>query len=119
MERQRILLVDDFRPIREGLAHYLTQRGHDVACAGSVEEARHRIAQGFSPDLVITDWRLGGREDGVDLVRQIQRFKPDVRAFMISAHPSDRVRRALGKLRINGILSKPFSLNQVSQVCHV
>jgi DNA-binding response OmpR family regulator len=61
-----ILIVDDHRVTRQGLAEVLGQAGYDVVTAGTFQEAR-RILREEPPDLLIADVRLGSF-NGLQLV---------------------------------------------------
>jgi DNA-binding response OmpR family regulator len=61
-----ILIVDDHRVTRLGLAEMLTQEGYTVVTAGTFPEAR-RILRESPPDLLIADVRLGSF-NGLQLV---------------------------------------------------
>ena len=61
-----ILIVDDHRVTRLGLAEMLGQAGYDVVTAGTFQEAR-RILTEAPPDLLIADVRLGSF-NGLQLV---------------------------------------------------
>jgi DNA-binding response OmpR family regulator len=61
-----ILIVDDHRVTRLGLAEMLTQAGYTVVTAGTFPEAR-RILRESPPDLLIADVRLGSF-NGLQLV---------------------------------------------------
>ena len=65
--RERILLVDDERNVRELLAHLLRDRGYNVSVAASAREAR---AIGGSWDLLITDVVMP-ETGGVELASQV------------------------------------------------
>jgi signal transduction histidine kinase/CheY-like chemotaxis protein len=69
--RGRLLVVDDDRAIREAMAALLTGWGYEVATAGSGEEAM-AAAQG-APDLIISDYRLGGEETGIAVIERLRR----------------------------------------------
>lgn len=61
-----ILIVDDHRVTRLGLAEMLGHAGYDVVTAGTFQEAR-RILREAPPDLLIADVRLGSF-NGLQLV---------------------------------------------------
>jgi len=61
-----ILIVDDHRVTRLGLAEMLEQAGYSVVTAGTFPEAR-RILRDTPPDLLIADVRLGSF-NGLQLV---------------------------------------------------
>ncbi|MDR0586151.1 MAG: response regulator, partial [Treponema sp.] len=57
--RSRLLVVDDEKNIREGLADSLTMEGYEVVTAADGEEGWNRFEKG-DIDLVITDLRMPG-----------------------------------------------------------
>jgi two-component system response regulator PilR (NtrC family) len=63
----RVLVVDDEQGLRDALEALITSKGHEVATARSVEEARGLLGRSFF-DLVITDLRLEPGGDGMDVV---------------------------------------------------
>lgn len=67
----RVLLVDDEEPVLEAVSAFLTEIGWDCAAAASYEEAERRMHQGFEPDVMVLDVRLGERS-GIDLALQLR-----------------------------------------------
>jgi nitrogen-specific signal transduction histidine kinase len=65
-----VLFVDDHAPSRALVTSILQHAGTKVECAGSVEEALDRLHDS-SPDLIITDIAMPGR-DGFDLLRAVR-----------------------------------------------
>ena len=61
-----ILIVDDHRVTRLGLAEMLADAGYSVVTTGNFQEAR-RILREEPPDLLIADVRLGSF-NGLQLV---------------------------------------------------
>jgi two-component system OmpR family response regulator len=54
----KVLIVDDDKTTREGLAELLEESGYETSAVGTFEEAT-RILRGSPPDLLIADVRLG------------------------------------------------------------
>src|SRR5688572_14812156 len=71
-----ILIVDDHRVTRLGLAEMLGNAGYDVVTAGTFQEAR-RILLEAPPDLLIADVRLGSF-NGLQLVISGQHRVPAI-----------------------------------------
>ena len=67
---KRILIVDDDKLLRAGLAAVLSRRGYEVLQAGDGEEA-FSLAQTKNPDLVITDIMMP-KVSGVELLGKIR-----------------------------------------------
>ena len=71
--RGLIVVVDDEAAIREAMRDLLTSWGYSVLTAGSGAEMTAQIAQSpVRPELIICDYRLRDRENGIDVVRQLR-----------------------------------------------
>ncbi len=110
----RILVVDDEPAIGWSLRELLTDDGHDVAVAATIDEALSSCEQ-LAPDAVLLDVRLPGK-DGIDAI-------PDIRS--VSANAPIVVMTAFGDLgtAVRAVragafdyLVKPFELDHVMQV---
>ncbi|MBS0422446.1 MAG: hybrid sensor histidine kinase/response regulator [Proteobacteria bacterium] len=68
-----VLLIDDDRAIREATRELLRPLQVDVIVAASIEEA---VVQAQSAaariDMILSDWRLRGQENGVEAVRAVR-----------------------------------------------
>jgi two-component system response regulator PilR (NtrC family) len=81
-----VLVVDDEPDIRELLELTLIRMGIGVVVAGSVAEAKDRLA-GAKFDLCLTDMRLPDGE-GLELVRHIATLGVDLPVAVITAFGS-------------------------------
>jgi CheY-like chemotaxis protein len=102
-----ILIVDDHRVTRLGLAEMLGQAGYDVVTAGTFPEAR-RILRETPPDLLIADVRLGSF-NGLQLVISGPRRIP---AIVITGY-ADAVLEAEARRGGAEYLVKPFDPEQL------
>jgi len=68
-----VLLIDDERAIREATRELLKPMQVNVIAAGSIAEATD-LARGSaaSVDMILSDWRLRGQENGVEAVRAVR-----------------------------------------------
>jgi phosphate regulon transcriptional regulator PhoB len=107
---QRILLVDDERPIVESLRYALEKEGYDVVEASDGSEALD-LARAKSPDLVLLDIMLPGMS-GFEVCR-ILRKESSVPILMLTAR-SDEPDRVVGlDLGADDYITKPFSIREV------
>ncbi|OGE88437.1 MAG: hypothetical protein A3J07_01440 [Candidatus Doudnabacteria bacterium RIFCSPLOWO2_02_FULL_49_13] len=98
-----ILIVDNDRAIRYMLERMLTEIGHQVRVAVSVEAGRQEYAAG-SFDWVISDNSCPHLHAGRDWLRQLRRDQPEQKVLLISGRrPAD-----LGDI---AFLQKPFTLD--------
>ncbi|MEW6566075.1 MAG: sigma-54 dependent transcriptional regulator [Spirochaetota bacterium] len=108
----KLLVVDDEKNIREGLAAALQLEGHDVVVAADGDEAYKRFQKG-DIDLVITDLRMPGLS-GEELLRKINTESPGVPVIVLTGHGT--VETAVDAMR-NGaydFLTKPLNLDRLS-----
>lgn len=106
MAEWRILVVEDDDDQRRLLSELLAAEGHLVAAASSVEAATVELAR--SPvDLVISDWRLAGR-DGMALLADIRAEHPTTGFIMATAYGT--ISHAVEAVRAGAddYLPKPF-----------
>ena len=101
-----ILIVDDEKNIRLTLSECLQSKEYDIEMAETGEEALQKIkAKDFN--LVLLDLRLPGM-DGMELLRRIHDFRPDIRVVILSAHGT--IDSAVEATRLGAVafLQKPF-----------
>lgn len=106
-----VLVVDDEPDIRELLELTLIKMGIGVSVAGSVAEARQRLAE-TRFDLCLTDMRLPDGE-GLDLVRHIATLGVDLPVAVITAYGSAENAVAALKAGAFDYVSKPVGLEQL------
>jgi CheY-like chemotaxis protein len=68
---RRVLIVDDDRDTREMYSESLSADGFDIMSASSGEEAL-RLSCKTQPTVVVTDLRLKGKMDGLELARRLR-----------------------------------------------
>jgi len=108
----RLLVIDDEKNIREGLAESLTDDGYDVACAKDGDDGWNRFCQG-DIDLVITDLKMPGIT-GDELMRRIFEKASGFPVIILTAHGS--VEGAVSAMRAGAwdFLTKPVDLDHLS-----
>lgn len=95
--RSLILVVDDEIAIQEAMRSLLASWGHDAVIAGSTDDMLRATAdEPRLPDLIICDYRLRGRENGIEAVRRLRlRYAGAVPALLITGDTApDRLREA-------------------------
>jgi CheY-like chemotaxis protein len=105
----RVLVVDDDLMVREGTSALLRRWRAEPRLASSSREALHALDQGFAPDLMIVDLRLGETRDGIDVIEALRtRLGRPVPALLVSG---DTGAAELLRVRSSGILllTKPVA----------
>ena len=101
-----ILVVDDEPGIREFLADALALDDHDVAQAADGMEAL-RLVYDRAFDLMLTDLRMPGALNGIDLLRKLKSEQPETEVIVMTAHGSVETAVEAMKLGAYDYLQKP------------
>lgn len=103
---QRILVVDDERPIADILKFNLEREGYEVEVAFDGPEALDK-ARRLAPDLIILDIMLPGM-DGFQVCREVRAFS-SVPILMLTAKEAE-IDKVVGlELGADDYVTKPFS----------
>jgi DNA-binding NarL/FixJ family response regulator len=82
----KILIVDDHPTLRRGLAALIDSEPDLAVCAEADTHASALAAlREHTPDLAIVDLALG-KDDGLDLVKEMQQRYPAIPALVLSMH---------------------------------
>lgn len=92
---RRVLVVEDDARARDALVSCLATWGCQVVACASAAAVRVALETiPAAPDVLVTDWRLPGGEDGLDVVRLVhQRFCAALPAILIAGDALDDARR--------------------------
>lgn len=109
----KVLVVDDEADLRELVALTIVKLGFDVETAGSVAQARERLAQGGYA-LCLTDMRLGDGS-GMDLVREIAATGPGKAPAVAVMTAFGSAENAVAALKAGAFdyLTKPVDIEQL------
>jgi DNA-binding NtrC family response regulator len=106
-----ILIVEDEPLARRNIVLFLQRASHNVHQVETGEAALELIA-GTSFNTVISDFRLPGRINGIDVLKYQHETSPGKRLILITAFGSDEVQseaEAMGAV----YLEKPLSLREL------
>lgn len=109
-----ILIIDDEKNIREGLAADFEMDGYNVKIAANGEEGLEFLSKG-DIDLVITDLRMPGTS-GEDVLKKVTREMPGIPVIVLTGHGS--IDAAVSAMQ-NGaydFLTKPLNLEHLELV---
>jgi two-component system, NtrC family, response regulator HydG len=111
-----ILIVEDEQAHGEAMAEGLNRAGFECTVVHSGEEA-YRALNERPFDVIITDYRLGGRVDGMDVLREAKTKWSEAEVVLITAHGNEQLARtALRKERAYDYLTKPIDLEELRDV---
>ena len=114
MSRGTILVADDDRAIRTVIAEALGRQGYDVRAAGDAATLWQWIKAGEG-DLVITDVLMPDG-NGLDLVPQIARLRPNLRVVAMSAQSTLGTALRAAESGVFDYLPKPFDLDALIRI---
>lgn len=109
-----ILIIDDEKNIREGLAANFELEEYNVKTAASGEEGFKLIERG-DIDLVITDLRMNGIS-GEEVLRKVTAETPGIPVIILTGHGS--IDSAVDAMRHGAydFLTKPLNLDQLDMI---
>lgn len=106
---RRILVVDDEPAILRALTRVFVRAGFEVRTAGGVDEALG-VLEGFTPDVVISDFKMQGRNGGELLAIVGVRF-PVAKRVLLSGYAEQSDDPSILFLR------KPYDVRSLVEVC--
>jgi DNA-binding NtrC family response regulator len=112
--KQRILVVEDDAAHRAALERHLGRSGFQVLACDSAEQALSRF-DGFAPDLVISDIRMGGMS-GMELLAILTDRAHTARVVLITAHDDMQVAVDAMRNGAHDFLMKPLDLDELDEV---
>ncbi|MGB8340114.1 MAG: sigma-54 dependent transcriptional regulator [Chthoniobacterales bacterium] len=106
-ESQRILIIDDERPILMTLEALLGRRGYAVEVANNATAGK-RLLDSKMPALVLLDLQLPDA-DGLQMLGQIKSDHPETQVIILSAH--DSLNNAIESIKRGAyhFISKPYA----------
>ncbi len=105
-QRARVMLVDDDPDLLRLLSIRLQGAGYGVTAVESGEAALSQLSV-TSPDLVITDLRMGGM-DGMALFESLKKKNPALPVIILTAHGTIPDAVAATQRGVFGYITKPF-----------
>jgi len=108
----KLLIIDDEPNIRSGLLKGLQPLCLQIHSAGNAEEGIN-LFRAHRHDMVITDMRLPGTLDGLDILRAIREEKPETQVIVITAYAT--IETAVDAMRLGAFdfITKPLDLGMI------
>ena len=112
--KYRLLIAEDEKNIREGLADALQLDGYEVLTAADGKEALARFLKG-DIDMVISDLKMPGLS-GEELLQKVQEESPGTPVIILTGHGT--VESAVKAMRLGAwdFLTKPVNLEYLSML---
>jgi len=111
-----VLVVEDEQAHGEAIAEGLRRQGHACRVVESGVDAIKSIKD-RPPDVVISDYQLGGDMDGMEVLRQAKQLSPDSEVILITAFGDEQLARdALKDGGAYDYITKPLDLTRLREV---
>ena len=111
----KVLIVDDHRLLRDGLAALLAQ-AEDIDVVGSVPSGEQAISifPSLKPDVILMDIMMGGMT-GIEATRWVKEQDNNVRVVLISSEIKKELVTAGIQCGVDGYLPKDVDLNVLTE----
>lgn len=109
-----ILIVDDEKNIRLTLSQSLEQLGVEIGAAVNGEEALAKLKK-KEFGLILLDLKMPGI-DGMEVLRQVTKIRPDIRIIIITAHGTIESAVEAMKLGAVDFIQKPFTPSEIREL---
>ncbi|MBU0710600.1 response regulator [bacterium] len=107
MVKEKIMVVEDNRPVAEFIQDTLRSSGYDVSDIVSSGEEAVKKAEQLSPDLVLMDIILEGKMDGIEASKQI-RDRFNIPVIYLTGHAEENLLQRAKITEPFGYILKPF-----------
>jgi len=111
MNKEKILVADDERSMREFLEIMLTKEGYEVQTAANGRDALALVEKELF-DLAILDIRMG-KIDGIETLGHIKEISPETVVLMITAYASTDTAIQAMKQGAYDYVTKPFKIEEI------
>jgi CheY-like chemotaxis protein len=112
----RVLLVEDEPMVREMIVETLRDEGLDVIEAATGDQAVDLLEEPSDIDVLVTDVRMPGKIDGIDVAVRARELHPGIAIIVVSGYAVDLWER-LEKLDPPPVfLRKPYRTKEVLEV---
>ncbi|PPR34553.1 MAG: Transcriptional regulatory protein ZraR [Alphaproteobacteria bacterium MarineAlpha6_Bin3] len=106
--KQNILIVDDDKDICSTLSKILSSKGYLSNIANNSDAAINEIKILINTLVLLDVWLEGSQKDGIELLKIIKKFNPNIPVILISGHANiDMAVKAI-KLGAFYFIEKPF-----------
>jgi DNA-binding response OmpR family regulator len=108
----KVLVIDDEPAYRDSLRLLMPCEGFEVETAANAQEA-FDVADRFRPDVLIVDWMLKDRTDGLDIAEKLRGSLEHLRVIVITGYPTATLEARIRNSPATQFLTKPFTLSDL------
>ncbi len=119
----KVLLMDDEPQIREVAGRMLRRLGYRVRFASEGAEAivlyRQALKEDEPFDAVILDLTIPGGMGGIEVVQELHKLNPSVKAIACSGYATDPVIARFQEYGFRGAVAKPYQVEELGRALQV
>ncbi|MCD4734939.1 MAG: sigma-54 dependent transcriptional regulator [Bacteroidales bacterium] len=108
MEKIKILIIDDEKPITDKISHFLGKKGYKPVAVNEPKEGLKKLLSEHF-DLCISDIMMPGM-NGLDVLKEIKKMCPETEVIMVSAFGDMNTVIQAMRFGAADYVRKPFSL---------
>ena len=112
MKNRTVLIIDDNPNDLSLMTQTLEESGYQIITADNSVDGVNLFLN-HDPAIAIIDLYFRGKEEGVDIIRQIKRINPEATLILVTANASMSSAIATLRLGIFDYIQKPFELNDL------
>jgi len=113
--KKRILIIDDDTDMCLLLSRFLTKNGYETDMAHSGNKGIEKFTASFF-DIVISDFRLGDKKDGKDILLEIKQHNPNTIVLIITGYSDIKTAVDVIKAGAFDYITKPLIPDEVLNV---
>ena len=111
LSKQYILIVDDEKSIREGIAENLSESFYQTKLAADGYESYEQLKEG-NIILIVSDIKMA-KMDGLDFLKSIKEKWPNIPVIMMTGFTSYYSRSELLESGASDFIEKPFFIDSL------
>jgi len=120
VKKRKILILDDEDLILELAMEILKVLGFNAVGVNNSQDAINEFKKAIdesSPfDLVLFDMTLAEDMNGVDVLKEIKKIDPDIKAIISTGYSADDISEEPEKYGFHASIPKPYSINKLKEV---
>jgi DNA-binding NtrC family response regulator len=113
MTKEKVLIVDDDRLVRETLAELLVLLGYQPLVATNASEGLACLGR-EQVGLAIVDIKMPVM-DGIEMMKRVKQRSPDLDVILMSGYQPDSSWDALMEAGASDYIMKPFNINIIEK----
>lgn len=113
----KILLIDDDPAVADATTMFLEMEGHEVMLAATAAEALAIVSARGMPDMIVSDFHLGGGQTGIDAIARLRTDHGQaIPAVLVTGDTSSLIKERIEAIKPCVVMSKPIDADELVSV---